>query len=156
MKRILLIALLCLPALAFADYQDAVQAYANGRYEEALTEFKRLAADGDVKATYFVGLFYHDAFGVPRDNAEAAKWFRKAAEKNDARAQYYMGLLTQKGDGVEKDPVAAHVWYSLSVRSSENVRDAAYTQKEINRLERKMTPEQVAKAKQLAGAWKPE
>jgi TPR repeat protein len=156
MKRLLLILSLCLPGPALADYQDAVQAYANGRYEEALTEFKRVAAEGDVKATYFVGLFYHDGFGVPRDNAEAAKWFRKAAAKNDARAQYYMGLLTAKGDGVEKDPVMAHMWYTLSVRSSENVRDAAYTQKEINRLERKMTPEQVAKAKELAAAWKPE
>ena len=45
MKRFLLIAVLCLPALAFADYESAVSAYAGGRYQEALTEFKRLAAE---------------------------------------------------------------------------------------------------------------
>jgi TPR repeat protein len=155
MKRLLLIALLCLPTLALADYQDAVQAYANGRYDEALTEFRRLAAEGHVKSAYYVGLFYHNAFGVPRDNAEAAKWFLQAAQKNDAQSQYYMGLLTAKGDGVEKDPVAAHMWFSLSVRSSENERDAAYTQKEVRKLEKKMSPEQIAKAKELANSWKP-
>ena len=156
MKRLLLILMLCFPTLALAEYQDAVQAYANGRYGEALTEFKRLAAEGDAKSAYFVGLFYHNGFGVPRDNKEAAKWFQKAAAKNDSQSQYYLGLLSVKGDGMEKDPVAAHMWYSLSVRSAPNVRDAAYTQKEINKLERKMTPEQVVKAKELANTWKPE
>ena len=156
MKRLLLIAMLCLPALAHADYQDAVQAYANGRYDEALTEFKRLSGEGDAKATYFVGFFYHNGFGVPRDNTEAAKWFLKAAEKNDAQSQYYLGLLATKGEGIEKDPVAAHMWYSLSVRNSANERDAAYTQREIKKLEKHMTPEQIAKAKEMAKSWKPQ
>lgn len=155
LKRLLLVAMLCLPALAIAEYQDAVQAYANGRYDEALTEFKRLAGEGHAKSAYYVGLFYHNAFGVPRDNAEAARWFLQAAQKNDAQSQYYMGLLTSKGDGVDKDLVAAHMWYSLSVRSSENERDAAYTQREVRKLEKKMTAEQIAKAKELAGSWKP-
>jgi TPR repeat protein len=156
MKRLLLIALLLLPTLAAADYQDAIQAYANGRYEEALTEFRRLAAEGDAKALYYVGFFYHNGFGVPKDNAEAAKWFVKAAQKNDAQAQYYMGMLTAKGDGVEKDPVAAHMWYSLSVKNSANERDAAYTQREVVKLEKKMTPEQVVKAKEMAKSFKPQ
>jgi TPR repeat protein len=156
MKRLLLIAMLCLPTLALAEYQDAVQAYANGRYEEALTEFRRLATEGDARSNYFVGLFYHSGFGVPRDNTEAAKWFLRAAEKNDSQSQYYLGLLSVKGDGMPKDPVAAHMWYTLSTRSAPNVRDAAYTQKEITKLERKMTPEQIEKAKALATNWKPQ
>jgi TPR repeat protein len=156
MKRLLLFALLLLPTLASADYQDAVQAYASGRYEEALTEFRRLAAEGDAKSAYYVGLFHHNGFGVPKDNAEAAKWFVQAAQKNDAQAQYYMGMLTSKGDGVDKDPVAAHMWYSLSVKNSANERDAAYTQREVNKLEKKMTPEQIAKAKEMAKNFKPQ
>jgi TPR repeat protein len=156
MKKLLLIAMLCMPLAGMADYESATQAYGNGRYEEALTEFKRLAEQGDVKSIYYVGFFYHNGFGVPRDNAEAAKWFLKAAQQNDAQSQYYLGLLSTKGDGMPKDPVAAHMWYSLSVRNSANERDAAYTQREVNKLEKKMTPEQIAKAKEMAKNWKPQ
>ena len=156
MKKLLLIAMLCLPTLALADYEAAVQAYGEGHYEEALTEFKRLAGEGDMKSIYFVGFFYHNGFGVQKDNAEAAKWFLKAADKNAPRAQYYLGLLSTKGDGMPKDPVAAYMWYSLSVKSSANDRDAAYTQREVNKLEKKLTPEQLAKAKELVKNWKPQ
>jgi TPR repeat protein len=157
MKTLLLITtMLLLPGLARADYESAVQEYASGHYDPALAEFKRLAGEGDVKSMYFVGFFYHNGFGVPRDNDEAARWFLQAARKNDAQAQYYLGLLSTKGEGMPKDPVAAHMWYSLSVRNSANERDAAYTQREVNKLEKRMTPEQIAKAKELAKNWKPQ
>ena len=55
-----------------------------------------------------------------------------------------------------QDPVAAYMWYSLSVKSSANDRDAAYTQREVNKLEKKLTPEQLAKAKELVKNWKPQ
>jgi TPR repeat protein len=155
MIRLLLIALLSLPAAALADYQDAVQAYANGRYDEAYAEFKRLAGEGDAKSAYYVGLFHHNGFGVAKDDAEAAKWFRQAAERNETGGQYYMGLLSRDGRGLKKDPVAAHMWFTLSARTAPNERDAAYTMREVRKLERKMTPEQLANAKELEQAWKP-
>jgi len=43
----------------------------------------------------------------------------------------------------------------LSAKYAANPRDAAYTREEIKKLERKMTPEQIAKAKELAAQWKP-
>jgi TPR repeat protein len=156
LRSIILAAAVLLPVLASAGYDDAIQNYSNGNYEAALKEFRQLSDQGDAQSTYFVGFFYHNGFGVPRDDAEAAKWFRRAAAKNHSLAQYYLGKLAEQGKGVEKDPVAAHMWYSLSVKSAPNERDAAYTTKDINRLERKMTPEQIGKAKELAKNWSPE
>ena len=90
------------------------------------------------------------------DRAKTMLASETAAEKNDAQSQYYLGLLATKGEGIEKDPVAAHMWYSLSVRNSANERDAAYTQREIKKLEKHMTPEQITKAKEMAKSWKPQ
>lgn len=149
-------AALLLPTLAAAGFDEAIAAYSAGRYDDALKEFHQLAEQGDAQSLYFIGLFNHNGFGVKKDDAEAAKWFKRAAMKNNALAQYYMGSLTERGNGVDKDPVAAYMWYSLSVKNSANERDAAYTQKEVKRLEKKLTPEQVAKAKEMIAAFKPD
>lgn len=155
LRKAIVAATLLLPALAGAGYEEAISAYSNGRYEEALKEFHPLAEAGDVQSAYFIGLFHHNGFGVAKDDAEAAKWFKRAAVKNHSIAQYYMGKLSEQGKGVEKDPVAAYMWYSLSVKNAPNERDAAYTQKDINRLEKKLTPEQLSKAKEMIAAFKP-
>lgn len=155
-RHVIAAAALLLPTLACAGFDEAIAAYSAGRYDEALKEFRPLAEQGDVQSIYFIGLFNHNGFGVKKDDAEAAKWFKRAAMKNNALAQFYMGSLTERGNGVEKDPAAAYMWYSLSMKNSANERDAAYTQKEIKRLEKKLTPEQLTKAKEMIAAFKPE
>ena len=153
MSRIILAAIFLLAALAYADYDRAVLLYAHGEYPEAMAEFKQLAAEGDVKATFYVGFLYHRGYGVPVDHTEAAKWFRQAAERGDSQAEYYLGLMAQNGQGMERDLVAAHMWLSLSAKNAPNTRDAAYTREGLKKLERKMTPEQIAEAKDLANRW---
>ena len=73
------LALLVLPAFAHAGMEEGVAAYASGDYATAMKEFKELADKGDVPATYYVGFLYRQGYGVPIDQAEAAKWFLKAA-----------------------------------------------------------------------------
>jgi TPR repeat protein len=157
MKHLFVSLALVLPLVAHADFDDAVQAYGTGDYAKALAEFKVLADEGKPEAQYFIGLFYHNGFGVPRDQTESAKWFLKAARQGDARSQYYVGIMAEKGQGVEKDPVAAHMWLSLSAASPQTShRDSLYTKEAIVKLEKKMTPEQIAKAKDTAKNWNPE
>ncbi|MCW5621797.1 MAG: sel1 repeat family protein [Burkholderiales bacterium] len=155
MIRYLLAALLLVPMLARADYQEGVQAYASGRYDEALVQFHKAAEAGDPQAIFFVGFLHHNGFGVPRNDAEAIKWFRRAADMNHYDSQYYMGKLSENGRGVEHDLVAAHKWYTLATKSAPNERDAAYSMREVRRVEKKLTPEQLGKAKELEASWKP-
>jgi TPR repeat protein len=155
MKHLFVSLALVLPLVAHAGFDDAVQAYGTGDYATALAEFKVLANQGKPEAQYFMGLFYHNGFGVPRDQAESVNWFLKAARQGDARSQYYVGIMAEKGQGLEKDPVAAHMWLSLSAANPHSShRDSLYTREAIEKLERKMTPEQIAKAKESAKNWK--
>lgn len=156
MIRYLLAAfLLLLPALVRADYQEGVQLYANGKYTEAMEQFQKAAAQGDPKAIYFVGFLHHNGYGVPRDDAEAIKWMRRSADMNHYESQYYMGKLSESGRKVPHDLVAAHMWYSLAAKSAPNERDVAYALREVRRVEKKLTPEQLAKSKEMEAAWKP-
>ena len=147
---------LLLPLAAHAGFDEGSEAYSVGDYARAMVEFKPAAEQGDPRAEYFVGFLYYRGYGVQKDFAEAAKWFGKAAAKGDSRSQYYVAKMNEKGEGAEKSLVQAHMWFTLSAKNAPNARDAAYTREEIEKLERKMNPEQIASAKQLASQWKPE
>lgn len=155
MIRIVLAAFLLLPALVRADYQDGVQHYAKGNYDAAMEQFQQAAEQGEPKAIYFIGFMHHNGFGVPRSDAEAMKWIRRSADMNHYESQFYMGRLSESGRKIEHDLVAAYMWFSLAAKSAPNERDAAYTMREVRRLEKKLKPEEIAKAKQMAEAWKP-
>jgi len=145
---------LLVPLLAVAGFDEGVEAYAQADYAKALAEFKPLAEQGDARAEYFMGFLYRYGYGVKADHAEAGKWFRKAADQGDPRSLYYLGKMYESGEGLERDPVAAHMWFSLAAKHAANPRDAAYTREDIKKLERKMTPEQIAKSKEMAAQWK--
>ena len=156
MIRFLRVLTLLVPLAAHAGFDEAIEAYTVGDYAKAMAEFKPLAQQGDAKAQYFTGFLYHRGYGIDRDDAQAAGWFRKAADQGDSLAQFYLGKMYEKGEGVDKDLTQAHLWLSLSAKNAPNARDASYTREDIQKLEKKMTPEQIAKAKDLAKQWKPE
>ena len=155
MKSEIAVLALLLPLLAHAGFDEGVEAYAQADYAKAMAEMKPLAEQGEARAEYFVGFLYRYGYGVKVDHAEAGKWFKLAAEQGDSRSLYYLGKMYESGEGVERDPVAAHMWFSLSAKFAPNTRDAVYTREDIRKLERKMSPEQIAKAKEMAAQWKP-
>jgi len=157
MKRFIVMFALLLPLAAWAGLDEGIEAYTAGDYAKALVEFQALADQGNMEAQYFLGLFYHNAFGVKRNQAEAFKWFQKAAQQGDARSQYYVGIMYAAGHGVTKDLPMADMWLSLSAANSKSsYRDSLYTKEEISRLEKKMNPEQITQAKELVKNWKPQ
>ena len=157
MKRFIAIVAFLLPLAAWAGLDEGIEAYTIGDFPKALAEFQALADQGNVEGQYFLGLFYHNAFGVKRDQAEAAKWFLKAAQQGDARSQYYAGIMYAAGQGVAKDLPMADMWLTLSAANPKSsYRDSLYTREEISKIEKKMTPEQIAQAKELAKNWKPQ
>ena len=157
MKRFFAIVALLFPLAAWAGMDEGVEAYSTGDYAKALAEFQALADQGNAEGQYFLGLFYHNGFGVKRDPAEAVKWFQKAAQQGDARSQYYAGIMYAAGKGVTKDLPMADMWLTLSATNPKSsYRDTHYTREEIDKIEKKMTPEQLAQAKELVKNWKPQ
>jgi uncharacterized protein len=140
---------------AHAGFQEAIQLYYAGKYEEALKEYQAIAAQGDARGEFGVAYMHHYGHGVPRNQPEAIKWFRLAASHGDVSARQYLAIMHHKGEGVEKDLVAAHMWYALFSRDAPNDRDRAYTKETVTKMERKMTPEEIARAKKMAAEWNP-
>src|SRR5512147_2745391 len=151
-----LLAMLLAPALSWGGQQEAVEAYRTGDYAAAMTQFKALAAEGDPVAMYYLGIIYDRGFGVPPNAEEAAKWFEKGAVRGDSLSAYHFGKMAEAGKGRSKDLVAAYLWLTVSANKAPNERDAAYTRRDIRKLERSMTPAQIAQAKELVASWKPQ
>jgi len=57
-----------------------------------------------------LGKMFHDALGVERDPAQAARWWRCAADRGDAEGQALHGATLHLGAGVARDKVAALAW----------------------------------------------
>lgn len=61
------------------------------------------------------------------------------------------------GQGVQKDLQMADMWLTLSAANPKSsYRDSLYTKEEIGKIEKKMTPEQIAQAKESVKNWKPQ
>ncbi len=92
--------------------------------------------------------------GVPRDDAEAARWYRLAADQGDAEAQKNLGLMYHLGQGVPQDRVAGHMWLSLAAAQASGAGRDTYIESR-NAVAKQMTAEQIAKAQRRAREWTP-
>ncbi len=101
----LLILLLVGPAIQLVA-QEAVP-----KPENDTAALLQAAQRGDVTAQFNLGLAYATGLGVPRDDAEAARWYRRAAEQGHAAAQDALGWAHTIGQGVPKDEAEAVRWY---------------------------------------------
>ena len=115
MRRIVfllfLLALLCSPVLARADYGSGLAAFDRGYYAGALSEWHTAANAGDAESQYAVGVLYDEGYGVAADDAEAAHWYRLAAEQGQIDAQFVLGVFYDEGIGVSLDDALAARWY---------------------------------------------
>ena len=138
----------------FADFEAGEDAYFAGDYKTALNELKPLAEQGDARAQATLGNMYFWAKGVTQDYKEAEKWNRLAAENGSSKGQFNLGWSYRFGSGVSKNLTLSHMWLNVAVSNQgnifiddPNVGTAALTR---NIIEKKMTPEQIAKARELA------
>ncbi len=110
----LLIGLLLVPALGWADFQAGVDASERGDYETALKEFRPLANKGDKRAQTILGEMHLLGIGVPRNYEEAGKWYRLAALQGVSQAQYWLGALYYDRLGESENYPEAMKWYKLA------------------------------------------
>lgn len=96
--RTALIALPLLSALLFAapaaaDVKDGVDAWQNGDYHQAVTEWRPLALAGDPDAQFNLGQAYKLGRGVSADLSQAEGWYRRAAKQGHLQAEDNLGLI---------------------------------------------------------------
>jgi len=124
-------------------------------FTKALKWYQKAAEQGLAFAQYNLGVRYHQGQGgVPQDFTEAVKWYQKAAEQGLAFAQYSLGLMYANGQGVPRDYVDAHRWFNLSASGSQG-RSHKNSVHNRDKIEKKITPAQLAEAKKRAREWKP-
>lgn len=127
------------------DYAKALEWFRR-TLEPSLPPFPEAKARAETK----IGIMYDGGQGVPQDFSEAAKWYRKASEDGDDWGQWFLGYMYEEGRGVAQDFVQAYMWFNLASASGEIPQASASR----NRLQRKMTPEQIAEGQTLSRSWK--
>ena len=146
-------------------------------FKEAIRWFKEAAERDFVRAQYYLGLMYQHGQGTNQDFSKSFNFYSIAADQGMAEAQHNLALLYKNGQGVEKDvseflkwtekaaqggnpeaqinmgwisenvgdKLMALAWYSIAA-SSGHARSSEFRDK----LAKKMTSEQIAKAQQMA------
>jgi uncharacterized protein len=94
-----------------ANSDAAYAAYQNGSDATALRLARPLAAEGDARAQWILGLLYYGGRGLSQDYNEALMWFRQAAEQDVAGAQFHLGVMFYEGRGVPQDTAEAAKWF---------------------------------------------
>jgi hypothetical protein len=76
-----------------------------------VSELIEKANKGDAEAQTALAERYRTGEGVPKNDAEAAKWYRKAAEQGVPEAQANLGRMQANGQGVPRNYGEAVEWY---------------------------------------------
>ena len=129
--------------------------YANGQGvikddAKARQWYEKAAVQGHAEAQVNLGILLMYARGGQQDYKMAVYYLRLSANQGNDLAQRKLGLMFERGDGVPQDYVRAYMWYSLGavngVEAGARLRDA---------LAKRMDPDQIAEAQQLAREWRP-
>jgi TPR repeat protein len=111
-RRLLLLALACMPLLAGADHiEQALEARLDKLQPRDLPALERRAARGHPEAQVLLGEVYHRGTVVKRDDAVAARWFTRAAKGGSPQAQYWLGRKYDLGEALNRDQALAADWY---------------------------------------------
>ena len=102
-----------------AGFDKGTAAYERGDYATAYLEFHREADRGHSAAQFNLGVMYARGQGVPKNDAEAARWYRLAAEQGYAPAQTNLGLMYDEGRGMSQDHTEAARWYRLAAEQGD-------------------------------------
>lgn len=124
------------------ELSPADQAYSAERFEEAAVLYRKQAELGIRAAQLNLAYMYLDGIGIPQDYQEAEHWFMKAAEQGSVEAQQNLGLLYLPGKLEPSNAVEADKWFRI-----------AKSTRDIQAVEKTMTPAQIAEANKLANTW---
>ena len=111
---------------------------------EAMRWSRVAAEQGYPSAQNIMGFIYLQGQGVTQDFKVAFDWFKLAAEQGHADAQSNLGIMYENGFSVTQDFTRAFMW--LDIAASQEQKNAVEIR---NKVEKKMTPPDIAKAREL-------
>jgi len=156
MRPVLFVALLLLPAVAAAGFEEGVDAYLRGEYARARTEWTPLAERGNAQAAYNLGRMRELGLDGPSDAAAAARWYLEAAERGHAEAQRALAQLLAEGKGELDEPTEAAFWLTLAARAWPADSPARrLIDFQLGRLKARLGDDAFAEAEARAAAWSP-
>jgi uncharacterized protein len=112
---------------------QAYGAFQRGLYITALNLALPRAKEGDAAAQTLVAEIHSRGLGVPRNEAEAAKWYAKAAESGVAEAQFQYALMLIDGRFAEKDPERAYELMQAAADAGNRLAQFNFAQMVIDR-----------------------
>lgn len=127
--------------------------YADGRGVakdpvKALEYWQKATDQNHIAATNYVALAHKQGSGVEVDAAKAFELFLKTAEEGNAMGLYEVALALETGSGVDADISRAYTYANIAAARSHP--DAPALR---DRLEAKLTPEEVTTAQIAARDW---
>jgi len=127
---------------------------------EAIEWFSKAAEQGHAKAQTYLGMSNLSGVGVKTNPVEAVKWLNKASEQGETIAQMALAGCYADGNGITQNLIEAYKWAAIALAGdfflSEGTADGFKIAKECSALlEKQMTSEQIAQAKQMAANFKP-
>ena len=129
-------------------YRNGLGAPVN--YAKALKLYRSAADQNDARAQFELGKLSADCQGMNVNQSEMFKLLLRSGEQGYREAQDVLGYMYAYGVSVPADNVNAYLWYDLA--AGQGGKDDAEKRELISK---KMTPEQIAEAQQLAREWKP-
>ena len=107
--------------LVAQDFEEGLAAAQVGDFLTALQEWEPLAASGDPRAQFGLGLMYYNGQGLPQDDIEALKWYQLAAEQGHSDAQLNLGAMYRNGRGAPENFVLAAKWYRIAAKQGHSL-----------------------------------
>lgn len=104
---------------ALAGFDEGMAAYKRKDYETAAREWQPLAAQGDPRAQYEMGVLHFQGWGVARDLDKALEYYRQAAAQGQGGAMHNLGVMYGRGLGVARDETQALTWYRRAAETGD-------------------------------------
>lgn len=79
-----------------SDFETALDAWVAGDKMQALSLWRALAAQGDLRSQYNLGVIFDQGRDVPRDIALAESYYRDAARQGYSDAAYNLAVLLEE------------------------------------------------------------
>jgi TPR repeat protein len=144
------------------EYMDAKPGVVQRDYVRAMQYHRQAAVAGIPLSMFDVGSMFEYGQGVNRDLAQSASWYGHSARYGLAQGQYNFATMLEAGEGVAVDEIEALKFFVLAARGGftgvpyDNRkllidRDAPTP---VQLLERKLSREQIAEARQRADTFK--